>query len=171
MCWCWKLLITSIWETGLYVCGVCHVQLQNSCKVRSNRSKLWRYIVGAGVYLHLFLTWAVDGGEWSTSRPGRFNPGEKTDCWRTPEPVWTIIIIIIIIIIINCKWVDSRWQWSCYILHMHGLWRLITLNLVMGGLHGKHVRRREISLAPIEIFLVFTFIASLHKPNPEPSGT
>jgi hypothetical protein len=26
-----------------------------------------------------------------------------------------------IIIIINCKWVDTRWQWSFYILHMHGL--------------------------------------------------
>jgi hypothetical protein len=26
----------------------------------------------------------------------------------------------IIIIIINCKWVDTRWQLSIYILHMHG---------------------------------------------------
>jgi cadmium resistance protein CadD (predicted permease) len=46
-------------------------------------------------------------------------------------------IIIIIIIFINCKWVDTRW--SIYILHMHGLSRLITLDLVGGGLHGKHV--------------------------------
>jgi hypothetical protein len=31
------------------------------------------------------------------------------------------IIIIIIKIFINCKWVDTRWQWSFHILHMHGL--------------------------------------------------
>jgi hypothetical protein len=28
---------------------------------------------------------------------------------------------IIIIIIINCKWADTQWQWSFYMLHMHGL--------------------------------------------------
>jgi hypothetical protein len=32
-----------------------------------------------------------------------------------------IIIIIIIVIIINCKWVDTRWQWSIYVLRMQGL--------------------------------------------------
>jgi uncharacterized integral membrane protein len=32
-----------------------------------------------------------------------------------------MIIIIIVIIFINCKSVDTRWQWSFYILHMHGL--------------------------------------------------
>jgi hypothetical protein len=47
-----------------------------------------------------------------------------------------IIIIIIIIIFINCKWVDTRWQWSFYILHMHGLWRSITLDLVGEGYMG-----------------------------------
>ena len=36
-----------------------------------------------------------------------------------------IIIIIIIIMFIDCKWVDTRWQWSFNMLHMHGLWRLI----------------------------------------------
>ena len=35
------------------------------------------------------------------------------------------IIIIIIIMFIDCKWVDTRWQWSFNMLHMHGLWRLI----------------------------------------------
>jgi hypothetical protein len=34
------------------------------------------------------------------------------------------------------KWVDTRWQWSFYILHMHGLWRLITLDLVGKGYMG-----------------------------------
>jgi hypothetical protein len=39
----------------------------------------------------------------------------------------------------NCKSVATRWQWSFYILHMYGLRRLITLDLVSGVLHGKHV--------------------------------
>jgi hypothetical protein len=36
-----------------------------------------------------------------------------------------IIIIIIIIMSIDCKWVDTRWQWSLNMLQMHGLWMLI----------------------------------------------
>jgi len=31
----------------------------------------------------------------------------------------------IIMMFIDCKWVDTRWQWSFNMLHMHGLWRLI----------------------------------------------
>jgi hypothetical protein len=30
---------------------------------------------GVGVYFHAFLTSALDGGEWSASRHGRFNSG------------------------------------------------------------------------------------------------
>jgi hypothetical protein len=47
------------------------------------------------VQLHAFLTSALNGGEWSGSRPGRFAPGEnlqvpigQEDGWAT-EPVWT----------------------------------------------------------------------------------
>jgi hypothetical protein len=29
------------------------------------------------VYIHIFLTSALVGGEWSASRPGRFIPGER----------------------------------------------------------------------------------------------
>jgi hypothetical protein len=32
---------------------------------------------GVGVYIHVFLTSALVGGEWSASRPGRFTPGER----------------------------------------------------------------------------------------------
>jgi hypothetical protein len=32
---------------------------------------------GVRVYLHAFLTLALDGGEWSASRHGRFTPGER----------------------------------------------------------------------------------------------
>jgi hypothetical protein len=34
-------------------------------------------------------------------------------------PIW--LLLIIIIIFINSKWVDTRWQWSFYVLHMHRL--------------------------------------------------
>jgi hypothetical protein len=29
------------------------------------------------VYIHIFLTSALVGGEWSASRPGRFTPRER----------------------------------------------------------------------------------------------
>jgi hypothetical protein len=32
--------------------------------------------MGVDVSIHIFLTSAVIGGEWSASRTGRFNPGE-----------------------------------------------------------------------------------------------
>jgi hypothetical protein len=35
---------------------------------------------GVGVYIHIFLTSALAGGEWSASRPGRFTPGERAPC-------------------------------------------------------------------------------------------
>jgi hypothetical protein len=49
---------------------------------------------GVDVYTHIFLTSAVDGGEWSASRPARFTPGKEPSVptrWEagwTPEPVW-----------------------------------------------------------------------------------
>jgi hypothetical protein len=33
--------------------------------------------VGVDVYIHIFLTSALAGGEWSISRPCRFTPGER----------------------------------------------------------------------------------------------
>jgi hypothetical protein len=35
------------------------------------------------VQIHIFLTSALVGGEWSASRPGRFTPGE-----RAPGTYW-----------------------------------------------------------------------------------
>jgi hypothetical protein len=32
---------------------------------------------GVEIYLHAFLTSALDGGEWSASRPGRFTSRER----------------------------------------------------------------------------------------------
>jgi hypothetical protein len=35
---------------------------------------------GVDVYIHIFLTLALVGGERSASRPGRFTPGETAPC-------------------------------------------------------------------------------------------
>jgi hypothetical protein len=32
---------------------------------------------GMDAYIHIFLTTALAGGEWSASRPSRFKPGER----------------------------------------------------------------------------------------------
>jgi hypothetical protein len=32
---------------------------------------------GEDVWIHTFLTSALDGGEWTASHPGRFTPGER----------------------------------------------------------------------------------------------
>jgi hypothetical protein len=37
---------------------------------------------GMDVYIHIFLTLALVGGEWSASRPDRFTPRE-----RPPIPI------------------------------------------------------------------------------------
>jgi hypothetical protein len=50
---------------------------------------------GVDVYIHVFLTSALVGGEWSDSSSGRFTLGETAPVpiWQeagwTPEPVWT----------------------------------------------------------------------------------
>jgi hypothetical protein len=36
------------------------------------------YVGGVYVQIHIFLTSAIAGGEWSASRSGRFTPGERT---------------------------------------------------------------------------------------------
>jgi hypothetical protein len=46
---------------------------------------------GVDVYIHIFFTSALAGGEWSASRPGRFIPGERASGthwiggWRDPK--------------------------------------------------------------------------------------
>jgi hypothetical protein len=51
---------------------------------------------GVEVYLHGFLTPALDGSEWLISHPGHFTPRETATVttaygavWA-PEPVWTL---------------------------------------------------------------------------------
>jgi hypothetical protein len=51
---------------------------------------------GVEVYLHAFLTTALDAGEWSASHPGHFNPREKatsthwTGGWVGPRAVFKV---------------------------------------------------------------------------------
>jgi hypothetical protein len=52
---------------------------------------------GTDVQIHIFLTSALAGGEWSASYSGRFTPGERTppvpigqEFGWTPESVWTM---------------------------------------------------------------------------------
>jgi hypothetical protein len=51
---------------------------------------------GVDVQIHIFLTSALAGVEWSASRPGRFTPGETAsvpigeDVGWISGPVWTI---------------------------------------------------------------------------------
>jgi hypothetical protein len=48
---------------------------------------------GVEVYLHVFVTSALDGSEWSSSRVGRFTPTKETsvpneyEAECVPEPV------------------------------------------------------------------------------------
>jgi hypothetical protein len=32
------------------------------------------------IYVHIFLSWEIVGGEWSASRSGRYIPGERAPC-------------------------------------------------------------------------------------------
>jgi hypothetical protein len=51
---------------------------------------------GVELWLHALLTSALDGGEWSASRPGGFTPGVRSPlsiAWEAEwvlEPVWTL---------------------------------------------------------------------------------
>jgi hypothetical protein len=49
----------------------------NICKVVPVLNYAIKTYGGVDVYIHIFLTSALVGGEWSASRPGRFIPGER----------------------------------------------------------------------------------------------
>jgi hypothetical protein len=70
-------------------------QLSKS-KVKQSLYTPWRRLGGEEYSSYSFTTSALDGGEWSTSRPGRALPPGKgpqvpivQEAGWTPEPVWT----------------------------------------------------------------------------------
>jgi hypothetical protein len=72
-------------------------------------------------------------GNWTYDLPACSTVPQQTALPRAPNLTFNMQIIKIFI---NCKWVDTRWHWSFHILHMHGLWMLITLDLVWEGYMG-----------------------------------
>jgi len=67
------------------------------------------------VWIHVFLTLKLDGGDWPTSRPGRFNHRE-----RYPGILWI------------GSWVDQGQVWSW--------WRRDNYLLLLGGKKRKVVQ-------------------------------
>jgi hypothetical protein len=66
-------------------------------KVKQSRYTPWRRLGGEGYSSYSFLTSALDGGEWSASRPGRtFTPGE-----RNPRTHWTGGWVYILILLVS----------------------------------------------------------------------
>jgi hypothetical protein len=68
------------------------------CKVKVKQSRYtpWRRLGGEKYRSYSFSTSALDGGEWSASRPGRALPSGKgppvpivQEAGWAPEPVWT----------------------------------------------------------------------------------
>jgi len=57
-------------------------------KVRMYLSTSLRHIGGVEVYSHSLLTSALDGGELSTSRPGRFTPEKVPSYPSKNEAGW-----------------------------------------------------------------------------------
>jgi hypothetical protein len=55
----------------------------------SSLSTPLRHVVGVEVYLHSFFTSALDWGEWSTLRLGRFIPPPDRPPLRSDEAGWT----------------------------------------------------------------------------------
>jgi hypothetical protein len=47
---------------------------------------------GVDVYVHIFLTSALAGGEWSASRSGRYTPGERTPGTLSKNNIYKIYL-------------------------------------------------------------------------------
>jgi hypothetical protein len=65
-------------------------------KVKQSLYTPWRRFGGEEYSSYSFTTWALDGGEWSASRPGRALPPGKgppvpivQEVGWASEPVWT----------------------------------------------------------------------------------
>jgi hypothetical protein len=80
-------------------------------KLKLSHYTPWRSLWGEEVQLLLvYLTSALDGGEWSASRPGRaLAPGKGPpipigqEAGWTPEPVWTQVIGKILLLLLGIE--------------------------------------------------------------------
>jgi hypothetical protein len=54
-----------------------HSKVKVKLSLRLTKHHAMKAYWGAEVWLHAFLTSALDGGEWSASRPVRFTPRER----------------------------------------------------------------------------------------------
>jgi hypothetical protein len=59
--------------------------------IKLSRYMPWRHMGKRRYRFYSYLTSALDGGEWSASRPGRALPPVpiEQEAWWAPEPVWT----------------------------------------------------------------------------------
>jgi len=55
----------------LFLCLTKYHVINIHCLTKYNAIKMYW---GMDVYFHAYLTAALDGGEWSASKPGRFTP-------------------------------------------------------------------------------------------------
>ena len=77
----------------------------------------WQYIEGDGVQLYSILTLIENGGDWLTSCPSPFTPGEgiSTSHWRGGwvGPVrWDSIVGIVTCYRLDSPDIKSRWGWG-----------------------------------------------------------
>jgi hypothetical protein len=67
--------VSSRWRGGVVVPS--KVQVKLSLCLTNNKYYAMKAHGAVDVEIHIFLTSALDGGEWSASLPGHFTPGER----------------------------------------------------------------------------------------------
>jgi hypothetical protein len=91
----WRLdsvsTIVSCFHSGPYRAAHCPIILNLRPNSTSSNLLVRGSYGGVGVYIHVFLTSALNGGELSASRPDRFTPAERAPGthwiggWVTPR--------------------------------------------------------------------------------------
>ena len=69
----WNWSASSSWDFGRFTVQ-CNYGTAANIRVKPSLSTPWGYTKKAEVQLHSFLTSALDGGKWLTSRPGSLTP-------------------------------------------------------------------------------------------------
>jgi hypothetical protein len=87
----------------------------------------WRLYEEVEVYLHTFLISALDGCEWSVSRPGRFAPRERAPSTRCIGGSLKNSKFIYFSFIIMRQILKERYiSWNNYIISFQSLWHTRT---------------------------------------------